>query len=43
MKNYAHSPFMTFWKTMKPGYDLFEENHIPPIAGTKGNEYVFGN
>lgn len=38
---YKNSPYMPFWKTMKPGYDLFEKNHIPAVAGIKAEEYSF--
>jgi len=41
MKRHATSPYRAFWKTMKPGYDLFELKHIPAVAGIKGKEYYF--
>jgi len=41
MKTYPASPFIAFWKTMKPGYDLFEKYHVPPIAIIKGKDYAF--
>jgi murein L,D-transpeptidase YafK len=42
MKAYSAYPSLPFWKTMKPGYDLFEKNHVPPVMGIKGREYAFG-
>lgn len=41
LKTYAHSPYMPFWKTMKPGYDWFERKHLPPVVVTRGKEYAF--
>lgn len=41
MKEFEKSPYMPFWKTLKPGYDLFEKNHIPPVAGIKNKQYAF--
>lgn len=41
LKIYAHSPFMPFWRTMKPGYEWFERKHVPAMAGIKGKEYAF--
>jgi len=43
MKAYAAYPSSPFWKTMKPGYDLFEKNHVPPVASVRGRDYAFGN
>lgn len=43
METYATNPNLSFWKTMKPGYRLFEKNHIPPVAGIKGDDYFFKN
>jgi len=41
MKKYASSRSIPFWKTIKPGYDLFERNHVPAVAGVRGREYAF--
>lgn len=41
MNFYGHLPYLSFWKTLKPGYDLFEKNHIPPAVGIKDKEYSF--
>ena len=42
MKAYSAYPSLAFWKTMKPGYDLFEKNHVPAVVGIRGREYAFG-
>jgi murein L,D-transpeptidase YafK len=41
MKKYASSSSISFWKSIKPGYDLFERNHVPVVVGVRGREYVF--
>jgi len=41
MQTYAANPNMPFWKTMKPGYDLFEKTQVPVEAGIKGQNYTF--
>jgi len=41
MSAYAACPFISFWRTMKPGFDLFEKNHIPPDVDMSGQEYAF--
>ncbi len=42
MHAYSQYSSLAFWKTMKPGYDLFEKNHVPPVVSIKGKEYAFG-
>lgn len=41
MNAYATSPNILFWKTMKPGYDLFEKTHLPPAVNMNGPKYAF--
>lgn len=41
MRKYAGSPSISFWKSIKPGYDLFEKNHVPAMVGVRGKEYAF--
>ncbi|WP_295792743.1 L,D-transpeptidase family protein [Mucilaginibacter sp.] len=41
MKKYTSSRSIPFWKTIKPGYDFFERNHVPAVVGVRGREYVF--
>jgi murein L,D-transpeptidase YafK len=38
----AYYPNQTaFWRTLKPGYALFEKNHIPAEYYVKGKDYAF--
>lgn len=41
MDFYSHQPYLAFWKTLKPGYDLFEKNHVPVDYHIKGKDYAF--
>jgi len=41
IRQYAALPYYKFWQTLKPGYDLFEKNHIPPVADIKNRAYWF--
>ena len=41
MKAYAAYSCITFWKTMRPGYLLFEKDHIPQVPGINGRDYHF--
>jgi len=41
LKKYAANSYLPFWQRMKPGYDLFEKNHVPVVARVKGKEYSF--
>ena len=43
MKKYAGSSVISFWKNLRPGYELFERNHVPAEVGAKGREYFFRN
>ncbi|MEO7212892.1 murein L,D-transpeptidase family protein [Mucilaginibacter sp.] len=43
MQANASSPSLQFWRTMKPGYDLFEKNRIPAVARVVGKQYAFAN
>jgi murein L,D-transpeptidase YafK len=42
LKEYTTSPYYPFWKTMQPGYDLFEKTHIPPVVSLNNKQYTFG-
>jgi murein L,D-transpeptidase YafK len=35
------SPWEGFWSELKTGYDLFEQNHIPPMVSVCKGHYVF--
>ncbi|OOQ60177.1 L,D-transpeptidase family protein [Mucilaginibacter pedocola] len=41
MQAFATSTALPFWKTMKPGYDLFEKKHVPAAAKVVRKRYVF--
>ena|ERR1700753_2412257 len=42
IKKYASSGMIDFWN-LRPGYALFERNHIPAEIGINGVEYKFRN
>lgn len=42
LDRYAASPLAPFWTGLKPGYDLFEANHVPPKVTVCGKRYAFG-
>ncbi len=33
--------WLTFWRNLKTGYDLFETNRVPPEVGVKEKSYSF--
>lgn len=35
------SRWYAFWKNLKTGYDMFEENRRPPLVGVRRKRYVF--
>mgnify|MGYP001256621674 CR=1 FL=1 len=37
------SPWDSFWMNLKPGYDLFEAERIPPQVGLCGKSYAFAS
>jgi murein L,D-transpeptidase YafK len=41
MDFYSHQPYMSFWKTLKPGYQKFEKTHLPVTYHIKGKDYAF--
>lgn len=41
MAEAAGSPHRPFWENLKTGYDLFEENMIPPDVSVRDKAYVF--
>ena len=41
MAQAAASPHLPFWENLKTGYDLFEENKIPPEVKVREKVYVF--
>ena len=41
MAVHAGSPWQSYWENLREGYDLFEENHVPPDVSVVGGRYVF--
>jgi len=41
MDIFGRQPYIPFWKTLQPGYDQFEKNHIPADYHIKGKDYAF--
>lgn len=41
MAKAAASPHLPFWENLKTGYDLFEENKLPPTVSVREKAYVF--
>ncbi len=35
------NPWVSFWRNLKEGYDLFEQTKVPPLVGQKNGTYVF--
>jgi murein L,D-transpeptidase YafK len=35
------SGWLTFWRNLKEGADLFEQTKVPPLVGQKNGTYVF--
>ncbi len=38
---YQKNYWYPFWLNLKTGYDMFEQTHVPPFTGVKGDKYVF--
>lgn len=38
-----YTQWNNFWRNLKQGYDLFEQNGEPPVAFACGDHYEFGN
>jgi len=43
MEKHIYSPYMNFWETLKPGYDLFNKKLVPTDPDIDNNNYVFKN
>ena len=41
MKANASSPYLTVWKNLKGGYDLFEKTHVPSVVSVHNKTYIF--
>jgi len=40
MTYYSQSPWISFWRQMQQGYQLFEENHYPPLVEVLEGRYI---
>lgn len=40
MRKYRRHPSMPFWRTMKEGYDYFEQTRIPPVIHVCDSRYL---
>ena len=38
---YSNYPYVSFWKHLKPGYDIFERDHVPPTVAVVNKTYKF--
>ena len=43
LKKYKNTEFYSFWIELKPAYDYFEKNKIPPLIGVEGMKYIIKN
>ncbi len=43
LDKHRNSPWLSFWKNMKRGYDLFETHRLPPRVEVYDNQYVFSH
>lgn len=43
MKRHGASPHIGFWRSLQPGYELFEMMRRPPMVTVQGRQYAFGN
>ncbi|MCM8538985.1 MAG: murein L,D-transpeptidase [Lentisphaeraceae bacterium] len=41
MAKHLTNKWFTFWQNLKTGYDLFEQNHIPPTISVKDKIYSY--
>jgi murein L,D-transpeptidase YafK len=38
---YSNYPYVSFWEHLKPGYDIFEKTHVPPVVSVANKNYSF--
>jgi len=38
---YSNYLFVSFWEQLKPGYDSFEQTHVPPVVSVVKKNYIF--
>jgi murein L,D-transpeptidase YafK len=41
MRRHRHSPWLSFWRNLKEGYDIFERTAAPPEVVVDGTRYTF--
>lgn len=41
MRLHADSPYFTFWKSLKGGYEIFEKTHVPAVVSVVNKRYAF--
>lgn len=41
LDKYSEWPAVSYWKSLKLGYDIFEQTHVPPVVGVENKRYVF--
>lgn len=43
LDSHRNSPWLSFWRNLKRGYDLFETYRLPPRVDVHGERYVFSH
>ncbi len=38
---YSDYPYVSFWQHLKPGFDMFEYGHVPPVVSVVNGNYRF--
>ncbi|HEX3384553.1 MAG TPA: L,D-transpeptidase family protein [Mucilaginibacter sp.] len=38
---YSNYSYVAFWEHLKPGYDIFEKTHVPPVVKVVNGNYSF--
>ncbi|MCP4393338.1 MAG: 2-dehydro-3-deoxyphosphooctonate aldolase [Alphaproteobacteria bacterium] len=41
IKKHSQSEWIDFWNNLKIGYNMFEENKVPPTVSVKNKQYIF--
>ena len=41
IEKYSNYPYVSFWKHLKPGYDIFERDHVPAVVVVENKTYKF--
>ncbi|WP_431223602.1 peptidoglycan meso-diaminopimelic acid protein amidase [Serratia sp. L9] len=40
LQRHRSSSYINFWRQLKPGYDYFAKNHLPPMVAVTNGQYV---